>query len=165
MSWAGWSVLVVASMLGLAGLVILALLRRRLVVVTVLGASMRPTYADGDRVVVRRVVLSAIRPGQVVVIEQPDGTAGWCGPPLGRPLAGRSWMIKRAVAVPGDPVPRERAAALAERPEACVPADQLVVLGDNPGGSYDSRVIGYIPGDRVLGVVVRQLTAGRAHSG
>lgn len=121
----------------------LALLRRQLVVVTVIGMSMVPTYEPGERVVVRRAPAHALRRGQVVVFEEPGNTGGW--------------MIKRVAAVAGDPVPRE----LAGRSETAVPAGRLVVLGDNPNGSFDSREIGYLPGDRVLGVVVRRLRSSR----
>jgi signal peptidase I len=38
-----------------------------------------------------------------------------------------------------------------------VPPGQLVVLGDNAAWSQDSRQIGYIPGDRLLGIVMRRL--------
>jgi signal peptidase I len=44
--------------------------RRRLVVVQVDGVSMTPAYADGDRLLVRRVT-GGIRPGQVVVYGPP----------------------------------------------------------------------------------------------
>lgn len=41
--------------------------------------------------------------------------------------------------------------------DARVPAGKLVVLGDNPESSMDSRSLGYVPGDRLLGVVTRPL--------
>lgn len=112
---------------------------RRLVVVTVVGMSMAPTYEPGERVLVRRAPAHALRRGQVVVFEEPGRTG--------------EWMIKRVAAVAGDSVPSE----LADRPEAAVPAGRIVVLGDNPNGSLDSRKIGYVPGDRVLGIVIRRL--------
>jgi signal peptidase I len=135
-----------------AGALALLVLRRRLVVVTVAGQSMRPTYLSGDRVLVRRVSGDAVQRGQVVVFAEPDGHA--VGP--------RGWMIKRVVAAPGDPFPRRLEPRLADRPEGQVPADRLVVLGDNPNGSYDSRTFGYVPGGQVLGVVVRRLAGSAA---
>jgi signal peptidase I len=122
------------------------LLRARLVAVTVRGTSMEPTYRDGDRVLVRRA--SAFTPGQVVVVE--------------RPGTGRAWMIKRVVAVPGDPVPRQRVPALASEPAELVPRGRLVLLGDNAGASFDSRQLGYFPAERVLGAVLRPLRGDRA---
>ncbi|TCB96820.1 S26 family signal peptidase [Micromonospora zingiberis] len=129
--------------------------RRGLAVVTVRGQSMWPTYGDGDRVLVRRG--RAPRPGQVVVLERPD-VHGWLRPPM-PPTAGpsavadRQWMIKRVVAVPGDPVPWDLLPALSGNPSGRVPAGQFVVVGDNLARSWDSRLIGYVPAHRLLGRV------------
>jgi hypothetical protein len=38
-----------------------------------------------------------------------------------------------------------------------VPPGKLVVLGDNAAWSHDSRQIGYIPGERLLGTVVSRI--------
>ncbi|SCF83361.1 S26 family signal peptidase [Streptomyces sp. Ncost-T10-10d] len=126
------------------------------VVVTVRGASMEPAYHDGDRVLVRRN--RAFESGTVVVVEHPAGSWTTAPPPIGAsgPVTHRNWMIKRVMAVPGDPVPRTRVPALAETPDDRVPAGQLVLLGDNPEVSFDSREVGYFPAERVLGVVLRR---------
>jgi signal peptidase I len=121
-----------------------AMLRAGFVAVRVEGASMEPTLRTGDRVLVRRVRPHRVRRGQVVVLahrRQPGD------PP---------WLIKRAVAVPGDTVPRVPALAGAE--ESVVPAGSLVVLGDNPRASFDSRQAGYFRADTLLGVVVRRMS-------
>ncbi|MGW0588454.1 S26 family signal peptidase [Streptosporangium sp. NPDC002607] len=102
-------------------------------------------YREGERVLVRRAPLAGVRPGQVVVVEDLV--------PSGR------WIIKRAAAVPGDPVPGEVAAAAGAAPGSRVPADCLVLLGDNPAAGADSRRFGYIPVGRLLGVVSRRLGA------
>jgi len=128
-----------------AGVIALAALRRRWVVVTVEGESMAPTYADGDRVLVRRVGADAVRAGQVVVVERPEV---------------RRCVIKRAVAVPGDPVPVDRVPLLGSGPERRVPEGMLVLLGDNAEDSYDSRRAGYFPAARLVGVVARRLGVG-----
>jgi len=122
-------------------------LRRRYLAITVEGESMSPTYPPGSRLLVRRAGVEAIRRGQVVVF------AGF--PPVldGRP----QWVIKRAAAVPGDPVPRDSVPALRSVPEQQVPPRHLVALGDRPDRSYDSRRYGYVTADRILGVVVRPL--------
>jgi signal peptidase I len=39
-----------------------------------------------------------------------------------------------------------------------VPAGTLVVLGDNPHASMDSRFFGPVPADRLLGVVLRPMS-------
>jgi signal peptidase I len=122
-------------------------LRRRYLAVTVTGRSMEPALWHGDRVLVRRARLSTVRAGQVVVLATPATL----------PATDGRWMVKRAVAVPGDPVPRMA-------PSWCrdpvVPAGRVVVFGDNAAFSHDSRQLGYLPGDRLLGVVIRRLAAG-----
>jgi signal peptidase I len=59
--------------------------------------------------------------------------------------------------VPGDPRPEEIPATLAGTAGAVVPARHLAVLGDNADWSLDSRKIGYIPAERLLGVMLRPL--------
>jgi signal peptidase I len=125
--------------------------RRKIAIVAVTGQSMEPALTAGDRVVVRRTGLRAVRTGQIVVVEAP-GT--WTRMPSGRDLH-REFMIKRAAAIPGDPLPAGLPATLAG--DARVPAGKLVVLGDNSKSSMDSRSLGYVPGDRLLGVVTRPL--------
>ncbi|SED36013.1 Signal peptidase, peptidase S26 [Streptomyces sp. 2224.1] len=144
-----------AALLGTA-LAAARLLGRRVVRVTVRGRSMEPGYHDGDQVLVERGATPS--PGHVVVIERQAPEGQWRQPPL-RPadgpgeVQGRHWIIKRVAAVPGDPVPRAAVPALATVPERHVPAGRLVLLGDNPQASLDSRQYGYFPAARVLGIV------------
>jgi signal peptidase I len=131
-------------------------LRRAFALITVTGDSMMPTLVPGDRVLVRRAGIARLRPGQVVVMEVP-GVDGYRGtPPRGR-VSGREWMIKRVAAVPGDTRPEDRLPATAGPPGPRVPPGRFVVLGDNAAWSHDSRQIGYIPGERLLGIVVRRI--------
>ncbi|MGW3461712.1 S26 family signal peptidase [Streptomyces olivaceoviridis] len=132
-------------------------LRRVLVSVTVRGTSMEPTYYDGDRVLVSRA--RAPVAGQVVVVERPDVGGGWPATPVpygagATALAGRAWMIKRVAAAPGDLVPREHVSALPPLPGGRVPPGGLLLLGDHPAASLDSRQLGLFPTARVLGVVL-----------
>lgn len=127
-----------------------ALVRRRYLVVTVQGESMSPTLTDGDRVVVRRAPLTAVRSGRLVVSGPPSGER-WDHLPL------PAWLIKRAVAVPGDRVPKDAGPALRALAEERVPAGRMVLLGDNPLQSLDSRQCGYFTSGQLLGVVVRRL--------
>lgn len=127
--------------------------RRRIAVVSVTGRSMEPTLTAGDRVLVRRARLRSVRTGQIVVVETPTDGLEWTLAPAGRDLK-REWMIKRVAAVPGEPLPGGLPEAIAD---AAVPDGKLIVLGDNPPMSMDSRSLGYIPGERLLGVVVRSL--------
>jgi len=144
----GIVVSVATTLAGAAALV--AWLRRRFVVIDVDGRSMQPTLHEGDRVLVRRRPLQHIRTGDIVIVENPGG----------RNLAEQDWVIKRAVAVPGDPVPASMAAAVTSAAGSPVPDGRLLVLGDNPSHSADSRQHGYLSGDSVLGVVVRRMGRG-----
>ncbi|GII01086.1 S26 family signal peptidase [Planobispora takensis] len=150
-------------------------LRGRYVVVTVHGASMSPTYRDGQRLLVRRRDGGCVVGGQsVVYIDAPDlsmpaalrSEAPYPGPlhpetlhsgvshsVALHPETAPPWAVKRVAAAPGDPVPRDRFPVLDE----VVPAARLVVEGDNPAYSYDSRHFGYLPTSRVVGVVIRRL--------
>ncbi|MEV4109854.1 signal peptidase I [Nonomuraea sp. NPDC049695] len=132
---------------GIGALVIVALmwlghLRRTYVVVTVSGRSMEPTLRAGDRLLVRRVPISAVKRGHIVV--------------FGNRTAGR-WIVKRVLAAPGDPVPKENGLHLPCSAESAVPGGQLVVLGDNPAESTDSRDYGYLSAEWLQGVMVRRL--------
>ncbi|CAM5356982.1 hypothetical protein GCM10010261_14090 [Streptomyces pilosus] len=135
-----------------------ALVHCRYVVVTVEGDSMTPTLADGDRVVVRRTRLAAVRSGQLVVSGPPTGER-WNHLPL------PAWLIKRAAAVPGDRVPKDAGPALRVLAEDRVPDGRLVLLGDNPRRSLDSRHCGYFTSGQLLGVVVRRLPRAAAGDG
>ena len=132
-----------AGAAGLAVVVLVALgvLRARLVRVTVHGDSMAPTLRHGERVLVRRTRLEALNRGDLVVFRRPREQT-------------RSWMVKRVLAAPGDPLPRAEVPNLWSYRDAVVPANRLVVLGDNLAVSYDSRQFGFIHGGSVLGVVI-----------
>lgn len=147
------AILAAAAVVAAASACWLWSLRHRLLVVTVDGPSMEPTYHQGDRVIVRRSGVSALSLGDVVVIEGPNDDGIW---PQQRPLLVK-WQIKRVVALPGGRVPTDRVPALASHAEGRVPPGKLVLLGDNAANSYDSRYIGYFPADRLLGVVLRPL--------
>lgn len=135
---------------------------RRFVVINVAGQSMRPTLHEGDRVLVRRRPLRHIRAGDIVVVEYTERRQTSRHPGAAargsRGLSGHIWMIKRAAAVPGDPVPASVAATVSAAAGTPVPDGRLLVLGDNTVGSIDSRDYGYLSGDGVLGVVVRRLS-------
>ncbi len=130
--------------------------RRRLVLVTVDGASMTPALVPGERLVARRVRPGTAHTGQIVVVERPfrDGVWQWRAP--NPPLVPGRYMIKRIAAVAGQPVPAPVLATVGAAPGAVVPDGQVVLLGDNRHDSLDSRDIGYIPADRVLGIVWRR---------
>ncbi|MBP2325034.1 signal peptidase I [Kibdelosporangium banguiense] len=136
-----WVVLAAVVVAALVAWVVV--MRKRLLVVTVHGVSMEPTYRSGDRLLVRRSRLDRVQTGQVVVVQV-------SGAMPGDPTDGR--MVKRAVAVPGDPVPAQISV-----PGPVVPQGRLLVLGDNPARSNDSRRLGYIAADALIGVVLRPI--------
>jgi signal peptidase I len=142
------------------------LVRRRLAVVEVAGPSMEPVLSSGDRVLVRRARLSELRPGLVVVVEMPRLDADGPELPPGRLPGHREWLIKRVAALPGDRLP---GGVPSPGPDpdhrGLVPPGMFVVLGDNAMWSYDSRVIGCIPAERLLGVMIRPLTGSLVSDG
>ena len=138
MAWASAVIVMVCVAAGALGWA-----RHRWTVVTVRGASMTPTMQDGDRVLVRRCASSDLRPGQIVVASPP-------GPRRSE------WNVKRAVALPGDPVPADvRPVVHGE----VVPPGALVMRGDNPL-SLDSRQLGFYSLDAVMGIVTVQMSSG-----
>jgi signal peptidase I len=138
------------------------LVRRRLAVVEVDGPSMQPTLTTGDRVLVRRARMSDLRSGLVVVVEKPQPDGGWTGPPPNWPPRQQEWLIKRVAALPGDRRPAAVPPPDTQSDNAVVPRDMFVVLGDNAARSYDSRAIGCIPAERLLGIMIRPLNERRA---
>ncbi|MFC5902192.1 S26 family signal peptidase [Streptomyces zhihengii] len=144
--------------------------RRSLVVVSVQGTSMEPAVVDGDRVLVRRRRLRRVKVGDIVVLEPPSRgpyrSAAEAGPD------GRVWNVKRVAALPGDPLPpgvpgAEGAEGAdlgdpgtgAEPGAGRVGPGSFAVLGDNLADSIDSRHRGLFPAERLMGVVVRRLSA------
>jgi signal peptidase I len=139
---------------GVAAAVVAAVqwLRTHLLVVTVRGLSMAPTYQPGDRVLVRRRPPRRVRAGQIVVADLPESVRPL---PAGlRPdeVLRQRRVIKRVVAVAGEVTP----AGVGDAP-ARVPAGAMVLLGDNPLASGDSRQYGAVPLDAVVGVVLRKM--------
>lgn len=143
--------------LAVTAVVLVRLVRRNLAVVEVAGPSMQPALSSGDRVLVRRAGLSELRSGLVVVVERPRPDGSWAGPPPSWPPGRGQWLIKRVAALPGDPRPAEVPAPDRARDDGMVPPGMFVVLGDNAARSHDSRAIGCVPADRLLGVMVRPL--------
>jgi len=106
--------------------------RRRFMLITVRGTSMTPTYADGQRLLLRRGGYAA---GDVVMFRSPMRIQG-----------GMDWLVKRVAAMPGDPVPADMADRAAV---AVVPPGRLLVRSD--AGGLDSRHLGLIAHHDVIG--------------
>ncbi|MBV9448275.1 MAG: hypothetical protein JO345_20510 [Streptosporangiaceae bacterium] len=151
-----------------AAITSLLVIRRRYIVVDVVGGSMRPVYEDGDRVLIRRGNL-ALRAGSVVVLRPPALVPGKRWPMPAVPgtamprLANKPrWLIKRVAALAGDRVPDDVRPAVGGAVE--VPTGALVVLADHPAGT-DSRRFGFVLTRDVLGHVVAKLPPRAAGSG
>jgi signal peptidase I len=140
---------VVTAAVALTATVAVILLRRRFVVVQVVGESMEPVLCAGQRVLVRRTGLDAVERGDLVVFALASVRPEFPGDP--------PWMVKRAVAVAGDPVPRGSVPSSVDVDHAHVPGGKLIVRGDNAARSFDSRGAGFIDGSALLGVVIRTM--------
>ena len=126
------------------------------------GHSMDTTLHDGDRVLVNKLSYRMHDPnrGDVVVLKTIEGT-------------GERDLIKRVVALPGETVEYRSCVLYVDgreliepyldpgivRPNSCgqdqaplvVPAEFVFVLGDNRAGSKDSRDLGPISYDDLIG--------------
>ncbi|WP_433186630.1 S26 family signal peptidase [Actinoallomurus sp. CA-150999] len=146
------TVILVIVVLLLAGGAALLAVRYGLLITTVDGDSMEPELRPGERVLVRRT--KRARAGRLVVFAYPDLPNGGTAP--------GEYLIKRAVAVPGDRLPSGW-----EDPDVqaiagtIVPPGHLVVLGDNRATSWDSRHYGFLDRDLLVGVVIRRLSGAR----
>ncbi|MFC4020190.1 S26 family signal peptidase [Micromonospora sp. GCM10011542] len=140
----------------LAGAAVLAVWRSRArwLAVTVEGPSMSPTLLPGDRVLVRRPAPAVAAVGTVVLVRRP----GPCfHDAAGVPERPDAYLVKRVVAGPGDVTPDLGADSVLVA-GTIVPAGALVLVGDNRQDSLDSRMWGYLPADRVIGVVSRRVS-------
>jgi signal peptidase I len=137
--------------LPLAALSLYRTVRRRWSIVTVHGSSMAKSLPPGQRVLIRHGV-TVVATGDIVLIPRPDRQDGWQLRPPSDSDGQPRWMLKRVVAVAGDPMPAE----LATKPDELVPAGRLVLLGEHDR-SWDSRQLGPCPTEAVAGKVVAKL--------
>lgn len=126
------------------------------------GTSMATTLHDGDRVFVNKLSYRLHDPnrGDVVVLHQISGTS-------------ERDLIKRVIALPGETIEVRSCQVLingnlldepyldptvvapgncgGESAPVTVPEDHVFVMGDNRGGSQDSRALGPISDDDLVG--------------
>ena len=118
------------------------------------GPSMQPNLYRGDRVIVEKISYHFHPPrrGDVVVVERPSGEVS---------------LIKRVVALPGETIEVHDGHAfingvLIDEPwvkifggpdfaPTEIPAGHVFILGDNRSNSRDSRMIGPVPIEDVMG--------------
>jgi signal peptidase I len=136
------------------------LLRLCLLMVTVTGQSMTPTFQDGDRLLVwRRWPAHWFRRGQIVVLQQRVSA---------RPEL-EGLQVKRIVALPGEAFTAHPATIRSAMDDQPLEDDeqeeqtwqirpgQVFVCGDNREQSVDSRTWGPLPQHQVRGVVIMKL--------
>jgi signal peptidase I len=133
--------------IALAALAIACALRvalRRWIIVQVRGISMLPTLRDGERLLARRLLPGQLLERGDLVVFLPRVAPGSGEPPV---------LVKRVAAVAGDAVPPWATDLHASGPR--VPADHVVVHGDNPR-SMDSRHLGYVARTQVLATIAQR---------
>lgn len=134
--------------------------------VQVSGASMEPTFHDGDRVIVwKRAPHDQLKPGDVIVFESGQGE--------GELIKRIAWVQKpeapthfpppdfpRTIPTPSGPLDREYgfepyfAALDAGSLPIPPPRNTIYVMGDNYKHSLDSRDFGPIDPGQILGKVI-----------
>lgn len=129
------------------------------------GASMEPTFSNGDYLLVDELVYRLREParGEVVVFRYPGDD--------------RSFYIKRVIGLPGErilirngmvivtkdgtevalPEPYTAQGLTAGDTDVTLGAHEYYVLGDNRGFSFDSRSWGPLADDHVVGMVRMRL--------
>lgn len=146
----------------LAGALLLALLLHTFVfqIIEVFGPSMEPSFYTGERVVVEKLSYRARSPrrGEVVVCCY-EKNGGLSDP-----------IIKRVIALPGETVEIRggevyingeklqessywRGSISSDMEERTVPSGHIFVLGDNRNYSTDSRAVGFISRENIIGRV------------
>jgi signal peptidase I len=145
----------------LAAFLLLAIVARMLVTTyRVVGASMRETLQDGDRILVCELpwVVRPVRCGDILILA----------------VAGEV-LVKRVVACPGDSISMEEGRVLRngrplheeipaelnrddDFPEYHLGEDEYFVLGDNRRVSVDSREFGPVGGGQMIGRVLLRIS-------
>lgn len=139
------------------------------------GPSMQPNFWDRERIIVNKIIYDIREPkrGEVIVFHVPEEGRDFIKRVIG--VAGDTVKVEGdTVTINGEPIEEgylkeayENAHAAggtynpndsdwsdfpnSRVPEGTVPEGKLFVMGDNRSNSEDSRMIGYVPIDRVVG--------------
>lgn len=115
------------------------------------GASMEPTLIDKEIMVLDKISpkITPLKRFEIIVLK-----------------TGNSYLIKRVIGLPGETIKYEDNKLYingkeikdpyvnnfsTDYPEKKIPQDEYFVLGDNRGYSKDSRMIGTIPKNEIIG--------------
>jgi len=144
------------AIIGALVVVFMFTLRSSFGIYRVASASMEPTLhcAGGpycrrlkdDVVVVSRMIyrVRPVRRGDIVAFRMPKGVPASC--------RGGGVRLKRVIGLPGDVLTLGRSGDVVRRQR--VPSDRYFLLSDNRRGSCDSREVGAIPGENLVGKVI-----------
>ncbi len=150
------------------------------------SGSMEPQLEVGDRVIVSRTSyrLHDVRRGDIVVFQSPSVTSSDEALPerivadvletVGLREPGDGELIKRVVGLPGETISAQGGRVVIDGrsleepylPEGAstvdfgpvdIPAGRVFVMGDNRGNSADSRVIGAIEVDSIVGRAIARI--------
>lgn len=137
--------LVIVGAVALAGALVWSV-RRRYLVITVLGHSMMPTLRHGQKLVARRRRGNVpVQRAQIIVFVPPVPGEHCFHSDL-------AYRVKRIVAIAGDPAPPWLPRMAGDSTLLRVPPGMVAVLGDNPR-SEDSRDYGCVPEASILALV------------
>lgn len=154
-------------------------------VAVVRDVSMRKTLTAGERLVVDKTAYSFREPdrGEIIVFLQGEGTGGFPGrfvrtledmSSLGKAVRENRY-VKRVIGVSGDkisisggdvylngekltePYVEGDTPAFGADSVLTVPPGSIFVMGDNRGGSFDSRQFGFVDLDEIEGRVVMRI--------
>lgn len=117
------------------------------------GSSMEPSYHDGDLLFINKTGLYELRRGDIVLIPDENGDV----------------MVKRIVGLGGEYIEAKDGIVYIDGVELNEPyltestddmegtyvdTGSFFVMGDNRDNSYDSRILGSIPKDEIIGEVI-----------
>lgn len=134
--------------------------------------SMVPTLLVNDRLIVEKVSYRFHSPerGDIIVFIPPESASQYCLGPQNTNVRIKDAFIKRVVALPGETVEVRDGQVLinnqplqenyiAEPPDyplppTVIPADSVLVLGDNRNNSCDGHFWGPVPDENIIGKAV-----------